>query len=209
MRRATVVLEIMMCIQPLERAAIKGVNYRRWLKFGLPSFLAASRRLKPNGTMITMKTMMAVAALALVTGNVQAELGDTYATSVRRYGSRGEILNRGIFWRSHMASKANIYEEFHHNQCVAIIYACSPGKVVAAESEIWRMLMLNSRSDQHWAEYQPGQYVTNDGTIYGFLYRDGSGLRIAYKSWLDRHSKFEQPERQPATSERAPVEDEI
>jgi len=65
MHCATVVLEIMTCIQPLKRAAIEGLNYRRWLKFGL----------------------LAVAALALASGNAQAAPRSTGTLIVYRAGT--------------------------------------------------------------------------------------------------------------------------
>jgi hypothetical protein len=143
---------------------------------------------------ISLKVVAAgilAAFTVLLTCQARADLGDTYAQSCRRYGCRGTVSGNEMRWAIE-GNNLIVQEVFYRNQCVAIQYTPSHGRHLI-ESAIWGLLQRNVRSGDHWHTYDNDSYgqpeYTNDGNdILGKLLTSDSGqLRIAYRSWLNRH----------------------
>jgi hypothetical protein len=153
-----------------------------------------------------------------------ADLGDTYANSVHRYGSRGRVINKTwIEWviTGRNAHTTEIQEQFRNNQAVAIRYYTDWGNTFF-DSAIWAQLQANSRRSQNWTEYYvdgndgaaPGRYFhTDDDKIYARLRNmkaeDGRTfqfMEVAYKSWIERNAGFadETPARPPIEESSEP-----
>jgi len=134
-----------------------------------------------------------------------ADLGDSYATSCRRYGGPGLIDRQNAFITWSVGGTL-VSEQFHNDQCVAIIY----GSYGLTEALLWQLLRTNALTTQYWREYadpHPGRsFATTDDRIYGKYVVWSNGwpmLRLAYKSWLNRHGflTYSQP--------HAPVEERL
>jgi hypothetical protein len=98
--------------------------------------------------------------------------------------------------------------QFYHNQCVAIVYKAIKDRYLYQDS-VWKILTRNSRDNQHWTEGQNTdeglrQYFTDDGKILALSDSNGSWLRIAYRSWLDRNNLLDRP----ADNGRPPIEED-
>ena len=139
--------------------------------------------------------MLAAAIIALnACPMAKANLGDTYQTSVARlHGNPGRInADNSISWVDRDISTGMpwiVTESFYNNRCVAVNYIYSGAWVT--EDGIWRTLAFNYVS--HWSEYRgalhTGQrtFVSADGAVFGSVVANGTGIRVAYKSWLDHY----------------------
>jgi hypothetical protein len=139
--------------------------------------------------------------------SAKADLGDTYATSCHRYGGRGIVSGNWIVW---YANGIAIAEQFHSNQCVAIIYHPRAGSSFI-EGEIWRTLQFNSNPDDKWFSYRTDsngnvEYATRTGKLYGKLFVEDGTLRVCYASWLQRHGMLKDGE-SASNDDKPPVED--
>lgn len=156
-----------------------------------------------------------VAAGAVLAGfivcppNANAWLGDTYAVSVRSLGHPDSKTGAILWWRPVSAGKTWLGETFYHNQCVAVFYQPAPGDFIY-ESELWRLLQTNSRPGTIWEQYgsdSDGLYYRNqERTLFAVVVLSGrlrGGLRICYRSYLDRHGFWDRSNE----NERPPVED--
>jgi hypothetical protein len=162
-------------------------------------------------------TSVLTSALLVVATTSQADLGDTYATSCQRFGTPTLINHREntIVWN---VGGVFVTEQFHSNQCVYVSYNTGLGSAGLTEAQLWNLLTRNSSRNQRWTEYpdpHPGRsFATNDGHLYGkyslWPNLNGTGyvpgLRIAYKTWMDRHSLLEGP---GSRSAGPPVEERI
>ena len=162
-----------------------------------------------------MKKSLIVAALSVLSLfnalSARAELGDNYATSCKRYGGKGTAIeNKFVAWYYVNNTNRCVAEMFRKNQCEFVRYL-STDKLPFAESEVWRMLIRNGRSDQTWHEYKTEDvsvhyFTTNDDTIYARWTENGTWLEIAYKSWIDRHVGFK--DAAPADNAAPPVQEQ-
>jgi hypothetical protein len=155
-----------------------------------------------------MQKTIALALLALAS-TAKADLGDSYAISAQRFGNKGIVdkATQSVNWLGN-SQYTTVSEQFHHNQCCAILYIPTRGNHIL-ESEIWRLLQRNVKTNVTWTEYTdpnaPRAWVSSEGTIYAELLESGV-VRVAYKSWLVRHGLLGVPAmEQPAM---APVEDD-
>jgi len=161
-----------------------------------------------------MKKLVLIATLLLTAASAFADLGDTYATSCRKFGGRGTTYHDVVCWTSHSREglAVGVGEVFHGNQCVAINYTPSKGHTFA-ESEVWRELIANSREGTYWSKtYVDSQgnieYSNQEQTIYAkwFVGQNGA-LRIAYTSFLRRRGLFIEGQPQPTGPTLPPVEE--
>lgn len=128
--------------------------------------------------------------------NALADLGDTYDDSKRRYGSPNSTKDDITWWTPKGTNATRIGETFYHNQCVAIYYVPAQGQSIS-ESEIWRLLTMNSKPGATWNVYQRdsngAQYANQDSTLYGKLDHTSGILRICYTSHLKRQGLLQPP----------------
>src|SRR4030088_2090090 len=107
--------------------------------------------------------------------HARADLGDPYATSCQRYGPPGMVdKSEGTITWSRQGYL--ITEQFHHDQCVAIVYNPVQGNTLT-EAVILTFLAKNSLKSQRWTEYPDvtgRSWSTNDGKIYGKFFLDQS-----------------------------------
>jgi hypothetical protein len=156
-----------------------------------------------KNVIITLTSIIAGASMA------KAELGDTYATSCNRFGGTGYVdkATNTISWQIKDIDSRNsnwlVTEQFRNNQCVMITYTYA-GTEKVAEGAIWQTLSRNSTDKQIWHEYPdaPGGqrgFATTDNQIYGAEWTQGGlqQVRVAYRSWLERHHLLESPNNTP------------
>ena len=174
-----------------------------------------------------MKKSFLILALVATALPALADLGDTYAISVHRYGGRGNVINGDwIGWlvTSSNGSRTRIQEQFRNNQAVAIRYFTDWNSTFY-DSAVWAQLQANSRRGENWTEYSvdgsdgaaPGRYFhTDDDKIYGRLRNmkaeDGRTyqfMEVAYKSWIERHGGFadDAPAKPPVEESTEPKTD--
>jgi hypothetical protein len=145
------------------------------------------------------------ACLFLGVANSYANLGDNYATSCQRYNGTGYIdrANATITWN---VGGTLISEQFHNDKCVAMIY----GSYGLSEAWLWQLLRINALTTQYWREYpdfhQGRSFGTTDDYLYGkyYIVNGWPMLRIAYKSWLNRHGMLSYSEPHAPVEERIP-----
>jgi hypothetical protein len=110
---------------------------------------------------------------------------------------RSHVVRDWVVWESGDISKSDVWMQFHDKHCVAIYYAGHTNGTFLLETEIWRLLKMNSargsiRSTQHWTEGAQTiegcrQFFTDDHEMMALLSPTGQWLRLAYTSWLERH----------------------
>ncbi len=177
-----------------------------------PSTYAPLFNTKPIKTYIIFGALLVSAAFA------QADLGDNYSSVCREYGSRGSVSKDWIWYSGEAQHKTNVWCQFRHNACVAIGYESSFKDEVIIDSEIWRLLLRNSKGVT-WTEYSVNpstgvhSFVSTDNAMYATLSENKHRLLVAYKGWFDRHHMWSDENgsdsNQPTDNSQPPVEDAI
>jgi hypothetical protein len=142
-----------------------------------------------------MKRYIILGALLFSAAFAQAELGDNYAQSCKRFnGSRGQVSKDWIYYPHWQENQVDYWCQFRNNQCVAIHYqAGTDGSII--DSEVWRLLLVNSKGVT-WSEYSVDSasgthsYISADQLMIATLSQNKQTLLVAYKSWFDRHHKW-------------------
>jgi hypothetical protein len=144
-----------------------------------------------------MKRYVIIGAL-LISITAHAHLGDGYASVARDLASlKPHVVRDWVVWNSGDMTKSDVWMQFHENRCVAIYYVGASANTMLLESEIQRLLKVNStrgsiKSTQHWTEGPQTiegcrQFFTDDGEMMALVSPTGQWLRVAYTSWLQRH----------------------
>ncbi len=144
-----------------------------------------------------MKRSTIIGALLLIsTIFAKADLGDTYSATCREFGGDGTVIKGKdyIVWSpptaTALTNRCAVSAEFRHNQCTVLLFKNMDNQAFA-QSEIWRILIRNAQVGQTWTTYHTDstavEFRTHDGLIYASWMENGTVLRVAYKSWLDRH----------------------
>jgi len=135
------------------------------------------------------RTVLVTCMIAGLYSNAFADLGDTYSVSKHRYGLANRTEDNITWWAPKTANKTWIGATFYRDQCVCISYVPAEGQSIS-ESEIWRLLKVNSRPGAIWSEYQrsssDAQYVNQDNTLHGKFNFSSGVLTICYTSHLQR-----------------------
>ena len=142
------------------------------------------------------RTVLVICLIAGWCGNAVSDLGDTYDDSKHRYGSPNGTKDDITWWTPKGTNATRIGETFYHNQCVAIYYVPAQGQSIS-ESEIWRLLTMNSKPGATWNVYQRNssgaQYANQDNTLYARFDLPSGILRICYTSHLKRQGLLQPP----------------
>jgi hypothetical protein len=144
-----------------------------------------------------MKRYIIIGALLVSAAFAQAELGDNYAQSCKRFnGSRGTVSKDWIYYSHWNDHQVDYWCQFRSNHCVAIEYA-APTDSQIIDSEVWRLLLVNSKGVT-WNEYSVTStgthcYVSADGLMFASLTESKRSLLVAYKDWWDRHHMWNEP----------------
>jgi hypothetical protein len=165
--------------------------------------------LEPRNKISVTAVLLTIAGAAAIIAScpdAKAELGDTYAQSVRVLGRPSGTKSNIVWWRPINENRTWLGETFYHNQCVAVFYTPPAGRNIF-ESEVWRLLQKNSRPGTIWTQYNRDseglEYANGDATLYAkWVFKDGT-LRVCYASYLNRHGLLD---KQPS-EDRPPVED--
>jgi len=133
-----------------------------------------------------------------------ADLGDNYATACKEFNSRGSVSKDWIWYPPTAEDKTAVWCQFRKNQCVAIYYETSRADSYIIDSEVWRLLLANSRGVT-WTEYYVDptngshSYLSKDEVMVATLTQGKQRLLIAYKTWFDRHHMWKNDEQSPSS----------
>jgi hypothetical protein len=126
-----------------------------------------------------MKRYLIFGAL-LVSITAHAHLGDSYSRAARDLARlKPHVVRDWVVWDSGDATKSDVWMQFREDRCVAIYYVGTDPNTMVLESEIQRLLKLNStrgsiKSTQHWTEGPQTiegcrQFFTDDGGMMALV----------------------------------------
>jgi len=162
----------------------------------------------PTSYKVAILGVLAMAAI-ICPKSARADLGLPYASFCTAWHSKGQIMDDGIQWINPDSNRTDLTVIFKNNKAVCVFYSFRPNTgFYIAESELWRLLIANAPQGVTWKEYSrednSRDYVSSDGLLLAKIMHEGQVLRIAYRTYLERHNLIDP---NPADSGAPPVEE--